>query len=165
MKHLKIISFALIALITVAASCKKNEYPEPGPNDFYFQCKIDGRLYIPNSCANCITCTIYQDTIFIFGGNAGFETLGIGINDSTNIKVTKYQLNDVIGRRGDYKNSTVNNDRYFTDKTHVGELQITTIDKTKRIIQGIFYFKAYNAYRNDSVNITDGKFRLKYTID
>jgi hypothetical protein len=149
--------------IFIFATCRKTTLP--GPNDFYFQCKIDGRTYVPNSCANCITCTIYKDTIFIFGGNAGFETVGVGINDNSGIKVYSYTLNNVIGRRGDYKNSTVTYDRYFTDSNRTGQLDIISLDKTNRIIQGTFYFKAYNAYRNDSVNVTDGKFRLKYTTN
>lgn len=163
MKRLKIISLLIIAITTISASCKKTT--DPGPNDFYFRCKINGQTYIPNGCANCITCTIYQDTIFIFGGNAGFETVGVGINDNTNIKVTSYILNDVIGRRGDYKNSTLTNDRYFTDATHTGQLEITKIDKAKKIMEGNFYFNAYNGYRNDSVSITEGKFRLQYTTN
>jgi hypothetical protein len=147
----------------IFATCKKN--PTPDNNYPYFQCKMNGQKYIPNNCANCLTCTIYQDTIFILGANAGFETVGIGINDHTGIKITTYILNDVIGSRGDYKNSTLTNDRYFTDATHTGKLTVDILDKTKRTIQGTFYFKAYNAYRNDSVSITDGKFRLNYTTN
>lgn len=74
-------------------------------------------------------------------------------------------MNDIIGRRGDYKNSTLTYDRYFTDSNHTGQLNITSLDKTKRIIQGTFYYKAYNEYRNDYVNVTDGKFRLKYKVN
>lgn len=165
MKHLKIISFALIALITVAASCKKNEYPEPGPNDFYFRCKIDGRLYIPNSCANCMVGKILRDTVYLMNGNSGFESVLIGINDGEIFGKKNYLLNDKIGRQGGYDNSSIVEDIYKTDSSHVGQLEITSLDKTKRIIQGTFYFKAYNNYRNDSVSVTDGKFRLKYTID
>lgn len=157
--------FILTALFfsLIFATCEKN--PIPDPNGLYFRCKINGKLYIPNSCANCITSTILKDTIFILGGNSGYETLGIGINDNTQIKVTTYILSDFIGRQGDYKNSTLTNDRYFTDANHTGQLQITTLDKTNKIIEGTFYFKAYNPYRNDSISVTDGVFRLKYTIN
>ena len=167
MKRLKTISFALIALITISASCHKNEYPEPGSNDFYFRCKIDGRLYIPNSCANCITCAILGDTTFLLGGNAGYESILIGIINLTNkpIETTIYKLNNNPRQKASYDNSTLVADIYETDSTKKGEIQILILDKTKRIIQGTFYFKAYNPYRNDSVSVTDGKFRLKYTID
>jgi hypothetical protein len=127
-KILLILSALFFALIFV--TCKKS--PIPDNNYPYFQCKINGQTYIPNSCANCLTCTVYQDTIFLLGANAGFETVGIGINDNSGIKVTTYTLNDVIGRRGDYKNSTLTNDRYFTDATHTGKLTINTLDRTKK---------------------------------
>lgn len=165
MKHLKTLSFTLLALITISASCHKNEYPESGPNDSYFRCKIDGRLYIPNSCANCITCTIYKNSIFLLGGNAGYEALALGIIDKPEILKKSYYLYSNIANGGTYKNVTNTDDRYDTDSSHTGHLEITSLDKTNRIIKGIFYFKAYNSYRDDSVNITDGKFRLKYTTN
>ncbi len=64
-----------------------------------------------------------------------------------------------------YYNSTLVNDIFETDSAHVGFLKIDNLDKVQRIIKGTFYFKAYNSYRNDSVNVTDGKFRLKYTTN
>lgn len=163
MKHLKLFALLFLGTIIISASCEKN--PIPDPNGFYFRCKINGQTYIPNSCANCLTSTILKDTILILGGNSGYHTLGIGINDNTEIKVTTYILSDTIGRQGDYKNGTLTNDRYFTDANHTGQLQITTLNKTNKIIEGKFYFKAYNPYRNDSISVTDGIFRLKYTIN
>lgn len=107
------------------------------------------------------------DTTLLINGNAGFESVAIGIINVTGkpIQVTTYTLNDNPRSGGDYKNSTVPIDIFNTDKNHTGQLQITTLDKTKRIIQGAFYFKAYNAYRDDSVYITGGKFRLNYTTN
>ena len=164
MKTLLLILGALFFTFIFAA-CRKTT--PPGPDDFYFRCKIDGRLYIPNSCANCITCTILGDTTFLLGGNAGYESVTMGIIklDNNPITTTIYSLNNNLQQNGFYDNSTLVVDIFKTDILHTGQLQITALDKTKRIIQGTFYFKAYNAYRNDSVNVTDGKFRLKYTID
>ncbi len=164
MKHLIIISCLTIFM---AASCNKNEYPEPGPNDFYFRCKIDGRLYIPNSCANCMSGKLLGDTTFLVNGNAGYEALGFGIINETAqpIIVSSYILDNNPRYKGSYKFSNVYNDIFKTDSDHKGVVIITSIDKANRIIQGTFYFKAYNTYRNDSVSVTDGKFRLKYTID
>ena len=163
MKHLKLFALLLLATIFMVASCKKTT--DPSPDDFYFRCKINGQLYIPNSCANCLTCTVYKDTILLLGANQGYKVLTIGINDNLNIRVTTYILNEIIGRQGTYKNSTLTNDRYFTDAKHTGQLQITTLDKTNKILQGTFYFKAFNSYSNDSISVTDGDFRLHYTIN
>ncbi len=164
---MKNIIFILSALFftLIFATCKKD--PNPGKDDFYFQCKINGQTYIPNSCANCVTCAILGDTTFLLGGNAGFEALGIGIINFTNqpVLATTYILNDNPRKSGDYDNSTLVTDIYKTDGTHSGQLTIITLDKINRIIQGTFYFKAYNSYRNDSVSITEGKFRWKYTIN
>lgn len=162
MKNLKFLFIALISLITYSSGCNKPTSPKP--DEIYFQCKIDGRLYIPNSCANCITCTIYKDSIFLLGGNAGFEALAIGIINYPNVVEKSYLLSNK-SNGGTYKNSTTYDDKFETDSTHTGFLEIKFIDQTKRIIEGTFYFKAYNSFRNDSVSITEGKFRLKYTID
>ena len=147
-------------LIFSFAQCKKDVLPE-----FYFRCKVDGQDYRPNGCTNCITCTILGDTIFLLGGNRGFETLGMGIRDLNGITKGAYNLNEIRGRKADYKNSIIVDDRYFTDANHVGKLEITSVDKQINIISGTFFFNAYNSYRRDTVIITEGKFRLKYTTN
>jgi hypothetical protein len=70
--------------------------------------------------------------------------LGIGINDGNGIRVGNYVLNEIIGRRGDYKFSTTPNDRYFTDETRTGLLIINKLDKLNSTIESSFMFKAYN---------------------
>src|SRR4051812_10440525 len=145
-------------IILCSNNCKK----APPLGDFYFRCKVDGQSYAPNNCANCTQCDFLGDTTLILGGNRGFETLGIGLNDFSGIKPSTYILNNVPGRRGDYKNSTMVDDRYFTDSTRTGEIIINSIDINNKVISGTFYFEAYNEFRDDSVNVTDGKFRLKY---
>lgn len=163
MKYLIIVSCLTILM---AASCNKNEYPEPGPNDFYFRCKIDGRLYIPNSCANCMSFKLLEDTSLIASGNAGFETIRFGINDKTGIQEKEYALINQGGQRATYKYSTTTDDYYRTQNFNPGSLKITEVDKTKRIIRGTFHFVAYHSFKpNDSVIVSEGKFRIKYTID
>jgi hypothetical protein len=46
--------------------------------------------------------------------------------------------------------------------TDNGNITITTLDKTNKIIAGTFYFEAYNTVQNKTVNISEGKFRLQY---
>ena len=162
MKNLKILLLLTITTIFLSAGCNK-EPQAPDPNSFYFRCYIDGRYYIPNNCANCMSAKLLKDTTLILRGNSGLETVGIGINDNKTINTTIYNLNEVVGRQGDYKNSTIYDDRFFTDVLRTGQLKITLLDKTKHIIEGSFFFKAYNGYRDDSVSITNGVFRIKYT--
>lgn len=154
---MRLLLFVMTAWICLAASCNKEKLPE-----YYFKAKLNGQEYVPDNCANCTQGKFLQDTVLIIGGNRGFETLGIGINDGGGIKVGNYLLNETVGRRGDYKFSTTPNDRYYTDTTHTGQLTITTLDKTNKIISGTFSFEAYNAVQNKTVSITEGKFRLQY---
>ena len=163
MNHLKLFTLLILATIAIAASCNKT--PTPAPDDFYFRCKINGQTYIPNSCANCITCTIYKDTTFLLGGNAGFEAIAIGVINKPEIIAKAYILNSNIANGGTYKNSTTTTDRFDTDATRVGQLIITSIDKVNRIIIGTFYFQAYNPVQNKTVDVTEGEFRLKYTTN
>jgi hypothetical protein len=152
-------------LTLIFATCRKSPTPD---NDYpYFQCKINRQTYIPNNCANCITCAILGDTTFLLGGNAGFQAVDIGIIklDKVPISKTSYILDNNLQQNATYDISPLVNDIYKTDAIHTGKLTINTLDRTKKIIEGSFYFKAYNAYRNDSVSITDGKFRLNYTTN
>ena len=147
----------LSSLFMFATSCKKEHLPE-----YYFKCKVNGQEYRPNNCANCTQAKILQDTILIIGGNRGFETLGIGINDGRGIKVGNYLLNENLGRKGDYKFSTTPNDRYYTDSLHTGLLSISMLDSQKKIIVGTFLFQAYNPLQDKKVWVSEGKFRLQY---
>ncbi len=90
--------------------------------------------------------------------------MGITKLDKIPITVSTYTLNDNLQQNGSYDNSPQVNDIYKTDLLHTGQLHITTLDKTNKIIEGTFYFKAYNSYRNDSVSVSEGIFRLHYII-
>lgn len=159
MKNLFRLPAIILSLFLLTASQCKKSTPLP---EFYFLCKVDGQEYIPNGCTNCRQCDFLGDTLLLLHGNRGFETLGMGIRDVSGIKTGTYILNEIHGRRADYKNGTLVNDRYFTDSSHTGKLEITSIDKPNKIMAGTFSFNAYNSYRNDSVSITEGKFRLQY---
>ena len=149
----------MLAPFFLCSKCNKNDaLPE-----YYFRCKIDRQDYRPNSCANCMTAQILGDTVIMLQANRDLEALTIGVIHKPSIQATSYLLNGDIGSRGTYKYSTTVNDRYFTNTTHTGVLLINSINKENKIVSGTFYYKAYNSYNNDSINITDGKFRLKYT--
>jgi hypothetical protein len=158
----KLIFLPVIFFSLIFATCKKQ--PDTS-NDFYFHCKINGEMYIPG-LGNDLTCELLGDTTFLLGGNIGFRTLAMGIIklDRHPIITSIYILNNNLQQKAYYKNSTILNDKYETDSSHPGELHINTLDKTNKIIQGTFFFKAYNAFRNDSVSVTDGTFRLHYII-
>ncbi len=99
--------------------------------------------------------------------NAGFETILIGIINASGIPIINkgYILNDNPRYGATYKNSTTTTDRFDTDAIRTGQLIITSIDKTNRIVIGTFYFQAYNPIQNKTVDVTDGIFRLRYTTN
>ena len=160
MKYTYTILLLSIFTILSAESCKKEN------NDsFYFKCKVNGQEYYPDRCANCEVAKLLGDSTIIINGNRGFESILIGVIKLDHVPLinTNYVLNQRPEQKASYKNSTTTTDVYFTDSTRTGILNITEIDKTNKIIKGDFYFKAYNAFRNNEINITDGSFRLNYT--
>ncbi|MEN9568787.1 MAG: hypothetical protein RL172_18, partial [Bacteroidota bacterium] len=50
-----------------------------------------------------------------------------------------------------------------TDSLRTGQITISKLDKSNKIIEGSFYFQAYNPVQNKTVNVTNGEFRLKYS--
>jgi hypothetical protein len=158
----KFLLIASLFFITITANKCKKEPPLP---EFYFRCKVDGQDYRPNGCPNCLTCAILGDTTFLLGANRGYEVVTVGVIDNSGFKNTDYLLNHIISSRGTYKNSTTVDDRYYTDSLRTGNLIISLIDKSNKIIEGTFSFQAYNLVQNKTVSVTGGKFRLQYTTN
>jgi hypothetical protein len=152
----------LFLLFTIAiilfGSCKKDN----NPAQFFIKCKIDGQDYRPNGCANCMRGQLLDDTVFMMNANADFQTVSIGVIQKPSITTKAYIL-DRVGSGGSYKNSTTTDDVFRTNSSNNGQLIITTIDKENKIISGTFYFKAYNAFQNKNITISNGEFRLRYT--
>ena len=142
------------------SKCKKED-PLP---EYYIKCKIDGIDYLPNNCANCMRSQLLGDTVFLMNANAEYQTVLIGVTNKPNFIEGNYILISPMSG-GAFKNSTITSDRYDTDSIRTGVLNIKTLDKIKKICEGTFYFQAFNRVRNKTVNITEGKFRLKYTIN
>lgn len=148
----------------IFATCKKN--PMPDNNYPYFECKINGQRYIPNSCANCLSFMILEDTSLIGAANRGFETIRFGINDPAAIQVKNYPLINTGGMRATYKNSTTTDDYYRTQNFNPGSFKITEINKSTKTIKGTFSFIAYHSFRpKDSVIVSEGSFRVPYATN
>lgn len=149
-----------IASLLIAGSCNKEHLPE-----YYFKCKVDGQEYVPDNCANCMTRTILGDTLLILGANRYVESIGIDVLEYP-LKEKSYILKEkrnISGGTADYDNTIGNPpDIFRTDSLRTGQLTITTLDKTNKIIAGTFSYEAYNAVQNKSVKVTEGKFRLQY---
>lgn len=152
----------VLAFIFSSSHCRK----DPPSPEFYFRCNVDGNLYIPNNCANCRVGKLLGDTVFLINGNRDYETIAIGIIklDKIPITNTSYHLSQNPQQKAIYKNSTDPRDAFNTDSLRTGQIIITLLDKTKKIIEGSFSFQAYNPVQNKIVQISKGRFRLEYTI-
>ncbi len=158
---MKYIIFLLISIVCLSASCNKEHLPE-----YYFQCKVDGKLYVPDNCANCERMIILGDTVLLLNANRGHEVLGFGVFDKPVTKGTCPLNHERTKHSGDFDNTIGNpSDIFRTDSLRTGKLTISILDKTNKTIAGTFYFEAYNAVQNKTIKITDGKFRLKYTTN
>jgi Family of unknown function (DUF6252) len=159
MKNKKFILLLLLTPLFMNLKCKKEETPE----GYFFMCKLDGSEYRASGglCVNCLYATLLNnDSLLVVSGSRSIDDISIGILDVEGIKQASYVLNNIIGRRGTYDNGIAVDDRFFTDSLRTGELKITRLDKSKREVEGTFYFKSYNPIQDKIVTITDGKFRL-----
>lgn len=154
--------YLILLLITSAcagASCNKEHLPE-----YYFKCKVNGQEYVPDNCANCKTADILGDTIFVLGGNRYFEGVAISVLEYP-LQQKSYTLTSKAtkGYGAAFYDNTIGSpsDIFRTESFRIGQLNITTLDKSNKVIVDTFFFDA-NAMQNKTVSITEGKFRLQY---
>lgn len=159
MKNKQLFLLVLVAGLFLQLKCRKNTEPE----GYYFQCKLDGKIYIPDGfCSSCERATILNDTTLMLSGKRSIQIVLIGIKDGDGIQTKEYILRNDPKAGGTYKNSTTTDDRYDTDSVRIGKLIIRRLDKITKEIEGTFYFEAYNPVQNKTISVTDGKFKLKY---
>ena len=162
MKQITIYLLAITTIIASCSSCKKDTTPE-----FYYKCKLNGQDYTYYGCANCLQCNVLGDTVFILNASTDYQSVAVWHNDNNGIYAGNYQLSNSTnpGGGGFYHDQPYVSNLYYTDTINVGKLNITELDKTNRIVAGTFYFNAYCAKYDSTVPITEGRFRLKYTIN
>lgn len=170
----------VLSFMLIAASCEKESTntlpPETQEGKNTFGCFVNNELWVNGNP------TFYEPaykanlkdgklTIYSLSGKKQSEK-NIGITISGLTEANKYLLNNK-NNWADYENY-VSRCYYSTDSiTNTGEVEITKLDKTKKIISGIFQFKAKKSwypYSNTSgtdcdsfVNITQGRFDLIYS--
>lgn len=153
--------FILLTLALLTGSCKKDRLP-----NFYFQCKVDGVFYEPDNCANCSTKDLVGDTSLILGAASGNESLAIGLIRSSKISTGIYILANPNSSYSAIYDNTIGNpsDIFRTDSIRTGIINITELNRSNKIIEGTFYFDAFNIPKNKIVRVTEGRFRLNYRV-
>ena len=155
MRHLLTL---LAAGLFIAASCNKEHLPE-----YYFKCKVDGQEYTPDNCANCRNADILGDSVVLLQGSRGVESILL-FGFSKPFIAKSFILNEERTKHtADYDNTIGNPpDIFRTDSLRTGQLNITKLDKANKVIEGTFFFDAYNQVQNKTVKVSEGKFRLQY---
>ena len=164
MKIFSLIFITISLFILPLIACKKGSY---GTSDF-LECRVNGKKWSAYSgdFKNSATRSIIQNTgqtVSITGLNSdSHEDISIGVfTPGEQIKEGIYKLYNGAGHDGSYRQQTQG--KYFsTSETYNGELNITSIDTGKSIISGTFHFKAIDENSNESVEITNGSFRVHY---
>lgn len=157
--------FLTILLFTIVA-CKK-KYTET----YYFNCKINGQYFEPEKQGGLgeyplTAILLYNDTDLRISADKGIQNVYIGIKDTLVVKTKEYLLsnNAMYYSRALYS-SNLSGNHYETDSVYTGKTNITKLDKTNMTVEGTFSFTAYNPVLLDTVIITDGNFKLKYSLN
>ena len=148
----------LMATMLCSSSCKKKE-----EKAFYYECKVNGNYFTYGGGPNDMQCYTQGDSDLIVGGSLNNESVVFTRHDLTGIKIGNYDIKTPGYPTGAfYSNQPYVDNIYRTDSNHTGKLFISELDAINKIIAGTFYFKAYCKKYDSAVNITEGRFRLKY---
>ena len=167
----RFLPLTIIASIFFFVACQKegeldatntNGFLEPGSGNF--QAKIDGVQWSANEV---ITATIQNGVIVIYGSNTDQKSMLLRVGDSG---VHNYTFtNNSTSNVGAFTDSTLTPVAAFTtngwdiDSTY-GNLNITSIDTTNKVMSGTFSMKVYRQIDSLQRNITEGVFtNVPYT--
>ncbi len=162
--------YLLILLTLCTLGCHKTD-PFPTPSftpGYYFYCKVDGEEFVParkSGLGDQVKWAFYNDSSLLIGC---LSTQNEEVNFHIyNTKSNYYSLNKLASY------SNYDNWAYYspnatslykpsTDSIHTGILTINFIDTVKKIIDGSFFFEAYDTLTHETYSITDGRFNLYY---
>lgn len=150
-------------------SCKKDDLPaatQEGKN--IMAAKVNGKVWKATACFSCtgggsgLNVSYEQSFINIGGEQKNENTIYILINFKAS-KTGKYIIKGSYGFDSDFIRLFINNVKYKTSMNMVGDVIITKIDTSNKILSGTFSFKAENENDpNDVITVTDGRFDVTY---
>ncbi len=179
MKRLKnnLTVLVLLLVLTAGSQCKKKtEEPQLPPitatGAMTFGCKVNGKVFVPHDGRG--KPGLLCQYVNLGDGEGGGWYLNIpatnwnpnpteGVNIETDSLLIEegmaYQFRTTKGNaqafyhKGDLFNALGNTS---------GELRITKFDQTNRIISGTFFFTGTSSSSGEKVEITDGRFDIRY---
>lgn len=177
MKHISILSLLFLLVITTGTNCKKSLFGEklpPATQEGKNTCGflVNGKVWTPRGDNGFANLTCHYDETFMAGAfNINGYRYEDGANNSISFVVASdsiqlpglYKLNLKSTRVGEYRNGPTLCGYQWTDTipNHNAFLNITKLDRVKRIISGTFEF-ALTKSGCEAVRITQGRFDMKY---
>ncbi len=141
--------YLLILLTLCTLGCDKTD-PDPTPSytpGYYFYCKVDGEEFRPEFKSELgyknIKAKLLRDSSFFANADIGEQRVSFGLFNNDLIREGSYLLlkNGAPPGTASYT-PTISIDKYNTDSTHTGQVEISRLDKNKKIVTGTFYFDA-----------------------
>lgn len=175
MKQLLLIIASFI-LLNAGCKKKKDEEPQLPPETttgaMTFGCKVNGKVFVPRSGRGKPGLYVQYVNLGTRPGGGWYLNIPAtnwaqnppqGVNIETDsLLVTEgqtYQFRNLKGfPRAFYDSGNV----YPKLDNDEGELKITKFDQVNRILSGTFSFVGTNTTTNEKVNITEGRFDIRY---
>lgn len=171
MNYNKIKYIVLIIIGLSFVACKKYNLFTTKEKGKYLHCKIDGVDYYPEqdpqwNSNKALECDVIDSgRIFSFNSyNLDGKKIKLGVWDSLKVKTNLYSLSDnkSYSSSASYDDTPLGTDEYTTDSMHLGVINITKLDTSKKLVEGTFSYQCYNPISNKTANITDGEFSLYF---
>lgn len=167
----------LCTCLLVLYACKKDEDAEPalppatqeGRNTF--GCKVNGQLWV-NGGDDWMAKYYWADYIdssgvFYLGGSSSKANT----HSEVGLVIEHLPFSDIINapfqckgwyRRVIYQNNVSSTNKYITDSIIPGTVTITKFDTINLIVSGTFNFNAKLEGGTETVDVTDGRFDLRF---
>ncbi|QLH47961.1 MAG: hypothetical protein HWD58_21605 [Bacteroidota bacterium] len=135
----------------------------------YLSCYIDGKYFEPDKGGGLgeypLTAKLQSnETLLTIRASREVQNVILAVYDTTGVKVLTYQFTNTPYTPQAIYDNNLSVDNYKTDSTNTGIVNIVKIDKENLEVEGTFSFTAYNSVINDTIHVTNGKFKLNYTI-
>ena len=181
MNIIKALLFVVLFLFSVS-SCKKEEKVMPpltftGENTF--GCYINGKLFVPEREVDFSgSCGGAGGEYYLVYHDSTFKSLNINGGNCTEDRAIQIRLNAFDIRKGVFSITyslnqfpapgtsrayyRVNSKFFVTDSIRTGTCELLKFDTINNIASGTFAFEAYNVKDSSIIQVTDGRFDIKF---
>ncbi len=178
MKNIKLL-LAAVSVITVFSfsQCKKNKTEEPQlppettTGAMTFGCKVNGKIFVPKDGRE--KPGLYVQYVNLGAGVGGGWFLNIpatnwvpstpeGVNIETDSLLVSEGMTYAFKNQKGSPRAFYDIGASYVALDNDGFLKITKFDQSNRILSGTFSFIGTNTANGEKLNITDGRFDIRY---